>query len=69
MAKKKDLIPVVIFEFHNWMNLWLHKGQYEIEGRYKGCLKTFGIPISEIKRVVHKNVDPKDFPYDVEWEP
>jgi len=65
---KGELIPVVIFEFHNWMNLWLHKGVYELEGGYKGCLKTFEIPIHEIKKVHHLLVNPKDYPT-AEWEP
>ena len=65
---KGELIPVVIFEFRDWMNLWLTKEQYQDEGGYKGVLKTFAIPVGEIKKVHHLLVNPKDFPT-AEWEP
>lgn len=63
-----ELIPAVIFEFHNWMNLWMTKKQYEAEGGYKGWIKSLQIPINEIKKVHHLLLNPKDFPTE-EWEP
>jgi|GEM_PF-5882691 len=65
---KGELIPVVIFEFRDWMNLWLHKSEYQFEGGYRGIIKSFQVPVGELKKVHHLLVNPKDIP-DEEWQP
>ena len=65
---KGELIPSVIIEFHDWMNLWLTKSEYEVQGGYRGLLKDYCIPVGKIKKVHHFLLNPKDFPTN-DWEP
>ena len=65
---KGVLIPVIIFEFHNWASLWFTKDQFNQEGGYKGVLKSQCIPISEIKKLHKLAVNPMDMPT-CDWEP
>ncbi|ACU61301.1 hypothetical protein [Chitinophaga pinensis] len=65
--KGEELIPVVIFEFHDMPDFWLHKGQYELEGKFRGILKYLGISIRDVKKVHHLLKHASAFP-DKEWE-
>jgi len=65
--KGEELIPVVIFEFHGLQDLWLHEGQYEMEGKFRGMLKYLCISIRSIKKVHHLLKLASSFPTQ-EWE-
>lgn len=60
--KNGDLTPTVIIEFHNMSDLWMTKEQYDSEGKFKGFLKSFGVPIYEINKVHHLLKYIKDYP-------
>lgn len=65
--KYGDLTPTVIVEFHIMSDLWMTKEQYDAEGKFKGLLKSFSLPISEVKKVHHVLKYVKDYPTQ-EWE-
>jgi hypothetical protein len=65
---KGELIPAVIFEFHNWSNLWMTEEQYNGEGGYNGLKRSLCIPVGELKKVHHLLLNPQDFPKN-DWEP
>jgi hypothetical protein len=65
--KGKELIPVVIIQFHSMPDFWLHKEVYEMEGKFKGMLKYLSISISQVKKVHHLFKYESSFPTN-EWE-
>lgn len=64
--QKGELIPAVIFEFHNWQNLYLTKAEYEAAGGYSYFIKALEVPVGELKKVHKILLNPDDFP-DNEW--
>lgn len=61
-----ELIPAVIFEFHNLQNLYMTKKEYEVWG-YRSVIKDLQIPVGELKKVHKILLNPDDFP-ECEWE-
>ena len=66
-SKEGKLIPVVIVEFHDYSDLWLHKGWYEEHGKFKGLIKEMSLSIRDIKKVHHLLKYASSFPTQ-EWE-
>lgn len=65
--KYGDLIPTVIVEFQNMPDLWMTRGQYDADGKFKGLLKSFSLSIADIAKVHHVLKHAKDYPT-TEWE-
>lgn len=65
--KGKELIPVVIIQFHKMQDFWLHKEQYELEGKFIGVLQYLGVAIHQVKKVHHLLKYTSSFPT-TEWE-
>jgi hypothetical protein len=57
-----ELIPAVIFEFHNWQNLYMTKQEYEANGGYRYIIKSLEVPVGELKKVHKILLNPDDFP-------
>jgi len=66
-VKGPGTIPVVIIEFHDWMDLFFNRETWDEMG-YRKFLKEFCIPVGQIKKIHKINIKPEDFP-DNEWEP
>ena len=61
-------IPVVVFKFYNMPNYILHKDVYEIEGKFKGILKSHGFSIRDIECLEAGLMNPNEFHNLTEWE-
>lgn len=60
-------IPVVIIQFHDLQDLWMHKEEYNNYGKFIGVLKSMCISIRDVKKVHHLHKLESSFPTQ-EWE-
>lgn len=64
----EELIPTVIVQFHDYMDIWMTKEMYDNEGKFIGLMRLLGLPFNAVKRVHKLLKHPSSYPT-AEWEP